>query len=236
MRIAHCTEMHFHPDFRTADRNTFALQSWVRLYETGSIIPKHLWNFPRSAKRIGDRRDLPYLKDVLKAGMDADAVLLTNDDTVLHRDILPALESRLSTAGAVCSFRITWNHATEHRPDFYRPAKTWVKSCPGDIGRDLFAFSKVWLASYWGDIPDFILGDADWDWPLALIIRKSLRLPLGDVCKLDVRSDLEMGYVWHADHERPWMRSENVNAKAKLWNRKLAWEWAKANDYKWSFG
>ena len=232
-RIIHCVERHKQKDDEALRRVQFAQESWTRLYMTGEVVPCHVWKYKRSAKELGDTRDLPFLKDVLAEGLnisrsDDDIILITNDDTVLHPDVAQAIYDFMEEVPAVCSGRTNYTYGT--KPDFIvkKDADQWSN----DIGRDLFAFRKEWLKKQWNAIPDFLLGEIEWDLVLSALIRLKVakkKTTLADRIYRTIRCELPVGYVWHEDHVKGWTNMDLFYAPAKRHNIGLMQEWYRAN-------
>ncbi|MDA1277244.1 MAG: hypothetical protein O2960_24805 [Verrucomicrobia bacterium] len=228
-KVWHVTERH-KTDNQDAERRTIqAEESWVEIYRDGGMNPCHLWRYPRSSKSIGDTRDLPFLKDVLAEGLtkcgERDVVLWTNDDTILHPDSINAALKILSRTGACSSFRVNFEKGkmpkTFESPDKIRSLGKF------DLGRDLFAFRSEWLIQNWKAIPDFYLGELEFDLVLAVLIRK---LAGQATTKVNIHDpvpvcELERGYVLHEIHARSWVTKEHEKSPAKAWNQKICREW-----------
>lgn len=224
--IYHCVERHAGKDYRKER----AQKSWNNLYQRG-VVPMHLWQYPRNAKQtIGDPRELPYLKDVLapavQAANDDDIIMLTNDDNMLHPELVEELQLHIGIYEAACSFRCEWHGPMriEDSPEF------WRRHSRPHIGRDLFAFTKRWLASHWGELPDFLLGASEWDLCLAAMIRlsHSIASTPKNIIQPLWPSEMNKGYVGHEAHAAFWSRKDNEHtAPSQIYNRTLFREWAK---------
>lgn len=243
-RIIHCVERHKQKDDEALRRVRFARDSWVRIYMTGEVVPCHVWKYKRSALEIGDKRDLPYLKDVLEEGINRsthgdDIILLTNDDTVLHPDLATIIFEYIEKVPVVCSGRLNYKFGA--LPTWkMNPNGAWG----GDIGRDLFAFRKKWLKANWQEIPDFILGELEWDLVLSGMIRKRVGRETmdtpnwrptkdGGIRAREIRNpkcELPPGYVWHEDHEKPWRDMGLFYSPAKRHNVELMQQWYQKNN------
>lgn len=220
--IVHCVEQHAHTEPREAARAAFARTSWEALYATGRMKPCSVSEFDRDSSDIGDDRKLPYLKDVLVNGMtmarEQDMVMLTNDDTVLHPRLLDELFRRMNGQEAISSGRA--NFASPDAVKFDLPWRDYASS-DFDIGRDLFVFRKPWLRKHWYEIPDFLLGEYEFDLVLAIMIRDSLGVSSSkENIAHETEAELPRGLVLHQVHERRWMMVDASNP-AKRHNHKL---------------
>lgn len=235
-RFIHVLERHRQPNPEDEERILKAFWSWSWHYERG-MLPCHVWEYPRSAKALGDPRELPYLKDVLAEGLALstapdDILVLTNDDTVLHQKVLWAMTAMLSRGvDALSSFRMNFEpHQMPATDTPVAKVRQWGEAC---LGRDLFAFRAEWLRLNWGAIPDFVLGEAEWDLVLAAMVRMSADV---QTTKLNLaihepRCELERGYVIHCNHERNWKNGRFAKSEAKIWNNRLAAEFLCDNGY-----
>lgn len=218
-RIIHCVEAHMDRNPQETARKSFARASWNTLYGKG-MVPAVYSRYARDARTIGDPRDLPFLKDVIanaipaKGGVSGDIFVFTNDDIILHKNILPEIRRAVGAWGACSSHRCIVNT----RPDINSEA-LFPTMFAGDTGRDLFAFSWDWLKKYWDNIPDFVLGAPNWDTGLAGLIRYTT----GDNSQVRNSSEREINkrYVCHLLHHPQWQDSVNGNAAGEH-NDKLA--------------
>jgi hypothetical protein len=229
LRFFHSVEMHEDKDDEATRRVTQAYRSWERIYKTGQMKPAHVWehDYPRDARSIGDKRCLPFLKDLLipamtKARHDDDVIVWTNNDSVLHPKIIEALDAKLQSVDACGSFRVNFDRI--ERAIFDTDPGILVQRGTLDLGRDLFAFKKKWLKKRWTEIPDFLIGELEFDLVIATLIRRDAGVyttklnwdQLVNVC------EIERGYLLHAMHERAWVSDAQRNSAAKMWNRDLA--------------
>lgn len=240
-RLVHCLERHKQTSKDAERRVAQAQESWVTLYKTGVVVPAHVWEPQRHSAQVGDSRQLPYLKDVLLAGLNGggknDCVMWTNDDTILHPSIAAHLLELMADKPAVSSFRINFDKDGVP-PLSKRPGELLDLSRalhpPGDIdlGRDLFAFRKDWLREHWHEIPDFLLGELEFDLVLAFLIRKTCGIQTTklNMDKVVPECELTKGYVLHERHHRTWTSPTQEASPAKQWNRKLATEFYCDND------
>lgn len=229
----HCVERHAYPNQPDNERVLVAFNSWIDVYKGGHMQPCHVWSYPRDSRAIGDKRTLPYLKDILVEGMTKagpnDIIVLTNDDTIFHRDIIAGLDEAFTKADAICSMRL--NFAPGKLPSLTEPLDFIVKAGIPDLGRDLIAFRKSWLIEHWNDIPDFFLGELEWDLVLAILIRKSVGIVTTkeNIATPTPQCELPRGYVLHLTHDRFWMAPALADAPAKTHNKKLTAEWYRQN-------
>lgn len=224
-RIIHVVERHSAPgDARIAR----AVDSWKQLYLSGELVPFEVWNYPRSSADLGDKRNMPFLKDLLILGMQEakpdDIILLTNGDSLLYPTLPKLIRETLSRFSCICSGRLNVSNPIE----LSKPIDELTKNTTRDLGRDLFAFRKCWLIAHWGEIPDFLVGECEWDLVLALLIRKENGVHTAnkdDLAVFDPCSELPLGYLYHESHNRVWMAKENLTSPAKRHNIELANDW-----------
>ena len=228
-KLFHAVERHDGP---RDQRKELAIKTWDAIYQKG-VIPCHYTKYKRSARNIGDPRDLPYLKDVLEFAMnqaaDDDIIFFTNDDNALHPNLAEALRFHVSVYGPCSSQR---RELREPIPSFSTPLSKLSKLGEDHIGRDLFAFTKSWLIRNFEKIPDYILGASDWDWGLLSLIRldygvittrKNIEVPIHP-------AELQNGYVFHQFHPPHWLRPNNeTGAASQKHNRLLFKTWAATN-------
>lgn len=235
----HVVERHQQRSASDEARVFTAVKSWITLYKTGRVIPCHLWehDYPRSAKQLGDKRDLPYFKDVIAEGLTRcasdDFLLWTNDDTVLHSGVLDALTEKVKSVDCVGSFRVNFDKVSEE--DLKHTPKTLLergeKNADGtlriDLGRDLFAWRKSWLIEHWLELPDFLLGELEFDVVMAVMVRREAGIftDKRNVLQIMPSCELDRGYVLHCKHERQWTGADAKDSPAKIHNKRLAIEW-----------
>lgn len=229
-KIVHGYEWHG----QTAPRIVRAVETWQCLRERHGWIDGRYSRYRRDARELGDKRDLPYLKDVLEFALhgagtgplsDEDIVVFTNDDTILHPETHQAVMTTLAVADAGCSSRI----------DIQRFAEAPLGAPPKDrhdlryIGRDLFCFRARWLRKHWEELPDYLLGAAGWDIGLTAMIRASAGAPPRQEQDLEmVQSDCELpyGYVFHERHIPLWEDKQLMLQPSNYHNVVLLRQWA----------
>lgn len=239
--LIHCVERHLVVEPNERHRRKKAVDSWNWLYEARGVTPAHYTEYKRSAKDIGDKRELPYLKDCLEFGMSfarkpEDIIFWTNDDNILHKDLPKALRRHIAIWSCCSSHRCEFHYTP--MPSMDAPPSEFARARESHIGRDLFAFTKAWLVEYWDEIPDFILGASDFDLALAWIIRlkKGFKPDESLLGVPIVPCELQPGYVLHEWHRPAWTAKDNVmTAPSQLHNRKLFWAWTRKRGIKLTF-
>ena len=228
-RIIHCVQR-WRPHNESIDRRIrVAMLGWIKVYESREVIPCHVWEpFRRDATILGDERKLPFLKDILEAGMAKcenvdDIVLLTNDDSVPHPDIHTMIFRALETRPCVCTGRLNYKHPA--MPDF--TDRNWPTEI-ADIGRDAFAFRLDWLKEHFDEIPDMLLSEVQFDIVLGTMIRvaNGVKPTLASRTKAIPEAELPYGVIQHEDHPRGWTCGPTPG---QAHNLKLAAEWYRAN-------
>ena len=244
-RFFHVVERHTQRSAEDDARVMTAVRSWIELYKTGRMVPCHLWeyDYPRSARQLGDRRDLPYFKDVIAEGLTRakpdDVLVWTNDDTVLHPAVIAALDEKLRTVPCVGSFRVNFDRVSEadlkESPTtlLQRGEKNIDGSLRMDLGRDLFAWRKSWLIEHWLEIPDFLLGELEFDIVMAVMVRKEAGVftDKRNVLQVMPQCELDKGLVLHQKHQRQWTGAEAKDSPAKIWNKRLAIQFYAQNSF-----
>ena len=227
-QFIHVVERHQQRDLDSERRVNNAVNSWTYHYSNG-MKACHVWEgfYQRAAdEELGDPRHLPYLKDLLSTGLTMseqpdDIIVLTNDDTVLHRGAVDAMTRMLKNVDAISSFRM--NFKEEHMPALDTPVgkiRQWGEACHG---RDLFAFRAEWLRRNWQAIPDFCLGEVEWDLALAALVRIAAERETtkNNFGVQEPLCELERGFVMHEIHTRNWASKEFSDAPAKRHNNQL---------------
>jgi Glycosyltransferase family 9 (heptosyltransferase) len=230
-RVFHVVDRFEDTDAATIKRKEQVQASWDVLYETGALIPAHCWKYPRNAKdTMGDRRALPYLKDLLKNAMnqmdDDDIALFTNDDNILHPRIAEYLRFHVSVYGACSMFRTEFRQrvaSLDLPPEQYARAGTGKH-----IGRDGFAFTKRWLVENWDSIPDSCLGASMWDIHMAALIRLGygIKTTNQNIGHQIYPAEIPAGYTGHIFHSSAWNVKDAHLVPSNLHNGKLFKEFA----------
>lgn len=229
-RVFHAVERHEEPN----DRRKLAAQaSWDVLYEQGTI-PAHYWEYSRDARQIGDKRALPYLKDVIGNALaqadETDIVFWSNDDNFLHPALPDMLRFHVGVYGAVASQRCEFRGMPI--PSGSKPPEYFAKAGRPHMGRDLVAATKAWWEKNWNDIPDFLCGASDFDLCLACMVRleKGVQSDRKNLEQTMFPCELPRGYVSHTYHAPKWADPKNQStAPSQLHNRELFFQWGQRN-------
>ena len=211
-RVFHVVDM-----FGKAERHRIAQATWPAAYAEG-MTGIHCTNYPRDAKsELGHPLSLPFLKDILKAGIDqssspADVLIWTNSDVGLAPGAVAAIRNAVGIAGAT-SMRRTESNGHAHD------------------GRDLFAFTVGWLEKHWDEMPDYIIGVPVFDLGLVAMIRKhaGIQIPttMASMGQDYGPADMAPGYALHQSHASEWLVRNHHTLPATRRNKSLFVEWAR---------
>lgn len=228
-RMWHVVERHEQPP---DIRKKTAWASWDALYAKG-VIPVHIWEKPRSAKDIGDSRDLPYFRDVMQPALDqaddSDIVFWTNEDNWLHPMLVERLEFHVSVYGPCCSQRCDFRG---NIPPASTSPEKFVRLSQRHMGRDVFAATKkdwLWMMEQLGDP---ILGASDWDLHLCAIIRlhHGIQTSRKNIEHHIHPAEFELGYVAHKHHTPKWSKPGYINTAPSQKHNRLGFKtWAEIN-------
>lgn len=207
-------------------RKEAARKSWLEIAKRGVTICE-LWDYPRNAaKDLGDKRALPYLKDVIENAMkqaqDDDIVFVTNDDIYLHPKLPEILRFHVPVYGPVCSQRCEF--IRKPFPPQNATPETFAALSHTHPGRDLFAFTKKWLVEHWAEIPDTIIAASEWDFLMCCLIRLQygIRTNSKNIQQCIYPCELPRGYLSHTYHQPMWQNPNVINrAPSQHHNRRL---------------
>jgi hypothetical protein len=229
-RIYHCVKIDDGKTPFDIERKRFAQASWDHFYESGDMLPVHKREFKRTALDIGDKRALPYLKDLWECALvqmkDHDILCWTNDDVFLHPELTSMLRYYCSIWDVVTSQRCEFKHRIPEKA----AVRIYAERGELHFGRDLFAATKSWLVKNWDDIPDFFLGTSDFDLCLAAMvrIRYGIKTDRRNIAQNYFPSELPRGYCSHQAHPSMWALPEYDNiSPSQIHNRKLWREYAR---------
>lgn len=195
-----------------------AIAAWQPQYKAGLMEPCHVWDrdVKRTAKNIlGDTRALPFLRDVLQAGLDKagdeDMIVFTNDDCVITERALKNLQLKLRFTEIVTASRIDLRGGVI--PTDTSGDMPWQGS--RHLGRELAAFRAGWLRKNLWAIPDMVLGSSEWDLVVAVLARKmcGIKSTNTNIGLMFPQCELPAGSVFHQRHVGYWSLPE-VYSKA----------------------
>lgn len=211
-RFIHVTDGYYRSNI-WEPRHGKAFVSWL---QTGWMEAHLLDPPPRNGQSVGGRK-LPFLKDVLRQGLerarDQDVIVWTNSDTIVSHGIVGAIAKAMEISPI----------ATSRRVDF-----TSGKPAPG---RDLAAFSAAWLKQHWRSIPDFLCGAAELDNWMAAAARLQIgKNPTAKELLTDLYpADIPTGLVRHVAHGLPeWDRPDTrLSDPGNLYNLQIFRAWCR---------
>ena len=155
-RFIHAIPMH-KMDAAAKQRHDRARETWTSSFGA-DWYPVDVWakDLRRTAKNIGDTRDLQYVRDLIDkahaSAEEGDVILVSNSDVCVTEEL--ADEARLAVHGFGAFFT--------HRWDFDRMPKVVTRQTLSEAkwypGSDLFGFSKAWWAEHGSKYPDMLIG------------------------------------------------------------------------------
>lgn len=170
--------VHVYSDYpatgETYRREMFARRTWESEYRTGAWVHAPVFDkdLRRSSRDIGDKRGVPFIKDLVQKGMelaqDDDVIVLSNSDTCFCTGLTEAILAEVSVHGALSAHRYDFHHQLL---EIYTPTQAMAGNFY--VGADLFAFTKIWWAENKSDFPDLLLGYEGWDLCLRTLILRS---------------------------------------------------------------
>lgn len=220
-RVWHCVQIRDTKDQRVLR----ARESWEKMYSVGTVKPIHIPDsFNRTAEIIGDKRKLPFLRDILKIAADnisdSDILIFTNDDVAFGARSVEQSVLKLNHVPIVTGARSDVDNVSSPT-DFRR-----------HLGRDFVAFRGDWLRKNINLIPDFIVGASEWDLVVAAMARKhcGIEMICDNIGVVFPECEIPFKLITHEPHDAVWQRAENVNTSpSQKHNRALAEEWFRSN-------
>jgi len=215
-------------------RHLYAMNNWYRFYEKGVITPRFIYDneFTRMSKDVGDKRNMPFIKDIIDIGFenlrDEDVIVLTNSDISFTTDAFKYIKKYTKKYGCCFAFRYDSQQMIED--------ETWYSSHELDayfdwyVGSDVFAITKAWWKRWGPMYPDLLIGKPNWDWIMRSLMGYSI---IGDKVwnqSLDTIGNIANcgSIIYHEKHESyAELKDLYFNDKANLWNWKIAYEWFK---------
>lgn len=183
--------------------------------------------YPRDSHAIGDKRGVPYLRDIFEAVLSKadpnDVIVFTNNDVLMLPEIHHDIMRQLSVFPATCSSR-------RDIRDFYAVRKQVDSVRHIHCGRDLFAFRAWWLRKMMPEIPDMIVGSNEWDNAVLNMMRREAGTVLtGQWCweysYTVTDAEVASPNLLHEEHEPFADKAENKLGPHNCWNHLRLIEW-----------
>jgi ADP-heptose:LPS heptosyltransferase len=153
--FAHATPCHTPDDQREVERHRRAWQTWPKSHKHQAWLKLEL----KPERSVAGK---PFLRDIFDqaAAMcgDDDVIVYSNSDVAFCSDTATKIAQTLAAQDCLYSFR----------RDFMAPVPTMrirdavETGIPYD-GCDLFCCTKAWWLGHRDQVPDFIVGDVEWD-------------------------------------------------------------------------
>jgi hypothetical protein len=210
--------LHLYSHYETANaetkrRNQFAETTWEPHHESGKMIDVRIEDslLTRSSKHVGDTVAIPYVHDLIDAGLQRaqqqDIILFTNRDTCMSTELADRIHSKMESVDACFSYRRDFRRLTLH----IEPAR--IRFGMFYPGCDLFGFRPCWWAHYRELMPDMLLGYEAWDRVMRELVSKS------HLAQDPSFTDL----IYHESHPNVWEHPKNRKAHpCQIHNRQLA--------------
>jgi hypothetical protein len=185
--------------FGQTERHLKARENWPHK----QVIAKKNWG--RSAKTVlKNDRALPFLKDLLQAGLDsgADTVLWVNDDCSFAPNAFYQIQKHCAVFDFGC-----------------------VRRDPTHCGREAFFFRSAWLRQHIAVMPDVVVGTEKFDLVIARWLRafRGIKTTEENLLTDFFPVELPPGLIQHEEHESWWTSPEAIQSPATkhnfaLWN------------------
>lgn len=231
-RILHVVQRYPFRDKEDQRRFHQAQETWELAYSLGLVYARPQWLWSRDSSSWGDKRQTPFIRDVLKQAAEeagpGDYVALTNDDTLANIFLWFHALHDLKTKPAVTSFRRNVVKADDVDYIHYPTVPAGKQHC----GRDAFFFTKAWIRDNVDKLPDYVMTYCDWDSTLDMLIRLSVgnKPAAHEFLQEHSASNLPTRFVYHEEHDAFWSTGE-VRHKhpCNVRCRKLTDEWFAKN-------
>lgn len=189
----------------TERRETFAHQTWQRVYSSGN------WTFVTPGNlRLHSEERLPLVRDVFdlaaaesRSGLEM--IVMTNADVCAASNV----EVLLSACGHIA---YSHRHDVQSRVDTPIPDST-IGNHPKYPGVDIFSITVALWNSIRHDYPDMLIGREAWDAVMLVLFNENKAVEIPHA-------------FYHEAHSSYWCKPENINSlPGQRWNRHLAYEW-----------
>jgi hypothetical protein len=190
-------------------RFSYATQTWAKnLYDYGikncGIPDNEL--FRTSKSQLDDTRTLPFVKDLIKIGIEKenpDIIIFTNADTCIYSGALGIISDGLNYNQALAGKRIDYDFKLEYEPEI-------SKGKEERFGFDILVMTIDWIKKYLDYYPDMLLGAHKWDIVFSdLILITNPKAEIKNCC-------------YHEQHERYWLQAENKNSVSQVYNAEIS--------------
>lgn len=225
-RILHCHEFHVARDPSEASRMERARNSWRSL----GFESRPYGRYRRSAKDVGDSRELPFLVDCLADGVrdadERDIVLFTNSDIIIHPSLPGFLRLFIAIHECCTAMRVDFQQGSVPDLNILDYEDIGARGQP-HLGRDLFAASAAWLMANWDELPDSIIGAPEYDLQLAAMVRQSkgFETTRKNIDTVIPCCELPKGLILHEAHRGQW-ETLPESTPSHRWNRAQFQKWA----------
>lgn len=210
--ITHVVNTFQATDPSTAARNQRARLTWdnlaLRYSQIGAYKQCFGTSYGRSSLDIGDKRSVPFMKDVISSGLGSDIVLLTNADTCLVQETVDILTDKFLDPAV--------NGVWSSRLDMDKPMRSQltqqqaIDRGSAHAGADVFAFRSSWWKTVCDEWPDTLLGYEGWDAVVILALGAAGNLP--NIC-------------YHEQHDGAYWYKYRMVSRGNLWNRSVIRRW-----------
>jgi len=165
----------------------------------------HLPN--KNSSFLKSETDKPFLKDLIEKACQSncDWVGYVNADVIFSKDFLPRL-SEIYSLGYNAISSMTYSISPEVKD--LNEAKESKALIPLRGGRDFFLFRKSLWPVIQAGLPDYLIGEPEWDIGLFHVLTKSKQVKLFDQCS--------GGFIFQLFHEQKW----STETKLSRWNSK----------------
>ena len=224
-KIAHIYHW-YNVDEDTLDRMQQAQETWKEFYKRdryGVLQAEFkLEKEQRSSLDIGEKRAVPFIKDVFNFGInlypDCRLFLYTNSDISLVKDGLDLIRGSLNKWGCGYSHRLDLDKKdfpkefiTKEQLIALLPLGNW------GAGSDTFFFTREWWEEVEEGFPDALVGFEGWDFCMtATMLRGGLPAPI----------------KWITYHQKhlPYWKEHRLDAQGQMYNREVCTKWAVKNN------
>lgn len=206
---------------REEKRNNTASWTWehLRAIDRGWMnIVYREEDVIRNGSTIGDKRKLPFVKDMIdwavSKSWEGSILCLTNTDNCLTPEAPYVIREHMVKGDCCYSRRVDVADAKiPYTRDMLARSKSYA-------GKDLFAFTPDWWRRHRDDFPDLLLGCEGWDHVMSVLMNASSE-----------HAKIDPPIVYHERHTPYWSRAPR-NDPGQAHNRRLCIQWAVKSGHK----